>query len=299
LSLAADPPVEYRPQPRLAEDSGFFPPLLVQESQVGILWHGYAKEAWAYLSSLGWAAMPVLMNFDPATLDLPVLFIPSGGLYGLDNAPSFRARLEAYTASGGVIVALSQQRGYEFSALPGGELEGYGWTEDNSCFNASLYVSDYHPILAGFRKSELTAGVDGFFTQIPDTAEVPLHRSKNGQPGFILYPYREGWVAAGTLYDDWGASNAQSSGDLKRLLRDTISWALDPDGAIPEFDPGVAVTVPLTITNATLWEADSVQITVVSPDGTVHSQQTLRLPGEPGLPSAIPTWPLARTRPWG
>ena len=31
-----------------------------------------------------------------------------------------------------------------------GQLEGNGWSEDNSCILSSLYLSENHPILSGF-----------------------------------------------------------------------------------------------------------------------------------------------------
>jgi hypothetical protein len=108
----------------------------------------------------------VPLDFDPSQLELPVLLIPSGGLYGLENSALSRARLAAYVNGGGVVIALAQQHGADFGALPGG-LGGYGWSEDNSCFDASLYLTTYHPLLSPFDRSTLTAGVDGFFTDLP------------------------------------------------------------------------------------------------------------------------------------
>ena len=165
----------------------------------------------------------------------PVRVSPSGGLSGLNPPPLFHARLEEYARRGGTIVAFAQQHGYEFSALPGGEVSGYGWTEDNSCYSASLYIN-YHQTLSGFSRATLNANVDGYFTAWPDGATVLLTRSKNGMPGAILYPYGAGWIIATTLYDDWGATNWQPGDDSRTFLRDLLSWAVAP-AALPEYSP--------------------------------------------------------------
>lgn len=65
----------------------------------------------------------------------PVLIIPSGALAGIENSEGFKKTLEEYVKQGGTIICFSQQRGYEFSALPGGEnLSDYGWIEDQACW---------------------------------------------------------------------------------------------------------------------------------------------------------------------
>ncbi len=250
---------------------------------VGVLWHGYAEAAQALLASYGWDTTPVMLDFDPDVLDLPVLLIPSGGLYGLDGSPSVRARLEAYAAAGGVILALAQQRGAEFGTLPqpigsSGSAEplgGYGWTEDNSCFESSLYISQYHPLVAGFDRAVLSAGVDGFFTQVPGSASRLLHRTKNGQPALVLYPFGEGWVAATTIYPDWARSNSQPLEAADRLLRDMVSWALDPRTPLLEFHPGETVSLPLTLTNSTTWDAAAAELVVLDNWGRVYRRQTI------------------------
>ena len=131
------------------------------EPAVGILQRGYAANAQSLVESVGERAWPVSIDFDPvATAQLfPVLLIPSGGLYGLENDAVFRARLEEYARQGGTIVAFAQQHGYEYAALPGGlpspagggagggGLSGYGWNEDISCFKAALRMETWHPIL--------------------------------------------------------------------------------------------------------------------------------------------------------
>lgn len=71
-----------------------------------------------------------LRIIDP--VEFPLLIISTGGLYGLDSSTSFKSWLSQYVNSGGVLIAFAQQHGYEFGALPRGELNGYGWAEDQS-----------------------------------------------------------------------------------------------------------------------------------------------------------------------
>jgi hypothetical protein len=74
-------------------------------------------------------------SFSPSDLrENPILIIPSGGLYGLEKSDLFKAKLEEFVKQGGTLICLSQQRGYEYKALPGSEnLSAYGWREDQSC----------------------------------------------------------------------------------------------------------------------------------------------------------------------
>lgn len=89
------------------------------EPRVAVLGSGFDWATARFVEQAGEPVEWVDTEFDPALAeDYPVLVIPSGGLYGLDNSPSFRARLEEYARRGGVIVAFAQQHGYEFAALP-------------------------------------------------------------------------------------------------------------------------------------------------------------------------------------
>jgi len=129
--------------------------------RVAILNNGFAHNLWWLLAQLGEPADYIGTDFDPVAIaqTYPVLLIPSGGLYGLENDAVFRARLEEYARQGGTIVAFAQQHGYEYAALPGGEVNGYGWNEDISCFQAALRMESWHPLLAGFNRDTLTVHV--------------------------------------------------------------------------------------------------------------------------------------------
>ena len=189
--------------------------------RVAILNSDFAHHLWRLVLELGEPADFIGVDFDPVTTAAryPVLLIPSGGLYGLDNDAVFRARLEEYTRQGGVIIAFAQQHGYEYAALPGGEVNGYGWNEDISCFQAALRMETWHPILAGFNRDTLTVHVDGYFAPSPEghwpaDAQVLLSRTANGQPGALLYPYPPFPPVGG---DQGGARLRLRNDDLRRL----------------------------------------------------------------------------------
>ncbi|MBN1314336.1 MAG: hypothetical protein JXA42_02670, partial [Anaerolineales bacterium] len=240
---------------------------------IAVLNNGFAPMTQAFLEQLGEPSTLVEFDFSPAMVDdYPVLVIPSGGLYGIDSSTLFRVRLRDYADNGGTIVVFDQQHGYEYRALPGSRVDGYGWVEDNSCFNASLYISEYHQVLSGFKRSSLTSKIDGYFTTYPEGTITPLNRTKNGMPGLLMYSYGNGWVVATTIYDDFGLFNRQSSSDSHVLIRDLISWAIHPE-EMPEYDPGEPVTLPVTLTNASNVDATSARLYLLDPDRHVVDQQ--------------------------
>jgi|GEM_PF-4273019 hypothetical protein len=179
--------------------------------------------------------------------DFPVFIIPTGGLYGLDSSPAFRSWLEDYVDSGGTLVVFTQQHGYEFLALPGGELAGYGWLEDQSCQFGSVAISAYHPIFSGQDSSVLDANVDGFFTSYPENATVLLTRTKNGQPAMLMYEYGNGTVLATTLYSDMASGLHQGTSAEKKLVRDIVRWAKKPE-EVKSYSPGI-VNISINVTN--------------------------------------------------
>ena len=264
-------------------------PIDRNQPYVGLLWRGYARSAGAMINQAGELYEPVGLTFSPKLAHrVPVLVIPSGGLYGLENSASLRTRLAGYVERGGMVISFDQQRGSHFGVLPapasGDPLAGYGWREDNSCFSSAFYISTYHPVLAGFDKPTLDVHVDGYFTTLPSGADELLNRMKNGQPGLILYPYpassptgdsEGGWVMATTLYDDWGTTHFQGSRDALTLVRDMLSWAFNPDETLSEYDPGDAVSLPITVTNGTSRDATRVELTVLRPDRTIAFTQTV------------------------
>ncbi len=269
-------------------------PVYRRSPRIALLWNGFAEEAAAFLNALGEPYDVLDVNFSPAVAALyPVLLIPSGGLYGLEGSASFRARLEAYAAQGGVILASTQQRGYEFSALPGG-LSGYGWTEDQSCFDAAAYFPQYHQALSSFSQQYINGLVDGYFTTYPTNTVTLLTRDKNGYPAALLYPYpltsppsggtKGGYVIATTLYADWGRSNYQYSQHDHRVWRDMLAWGtlLPESGTFPDFTPGGAVNVNVRLQNVSGQTATSARLILLNPDKGIVEQRTVAAAIAPG-----------------
>ncbi|MFN2189396.1 MAG: RHS repeat-associated core domain-containing protein, partial [Candidatus Promineifilaceae bacterium] len=293
------PDENYSAASPLAPDLGS--PVYRDRPYIGLLWRGYAEETGALINQIGELYERVDTNFNPELVEtVPVLVIPSGGLYGIETSGSFRARLAAYVEAGGTIVSFAQQQGIQFSALPvpasGDTLGGYGWREDSSCFRTSLYLSNYHQMLSGFSKPTLDAHVDGYFTSLPDGATELLNRMKNGQPGLIYYRYpapdQGGYVLATPIYDDWGGTNRQVSQDARILIRDILSWAFDPSEVLAELDPGQLLDLPLEVVNETSQDAAKIEFTIRRPDrGTAYT--TIVDVGVPanGTTTTNITWP--------
>jgi PKD repeat protein/ligand-binding sensor domain-containing protein len=264
--------------------------------QVAILNRGFAANLWQALLQIGEPAVLINADFDPTATarQYPILFIPSGGLYGLENSVVFRQRLEFYAEAGGTIVAFAQQHGYEFNVLPGAQastpqspsLSAYGWQEDNSCYEASLLLAADHPSLSGFSQTALTAHVDGYFSTVPTNTTTLLTRNQNGAPGTILYPHGQGRVIATSMYDDWGAANGQLSDDAQTFLRDLISWAVDPVD-IPTYAPGATVSLSAVVTNDTENEAVAVRFTLVNPAREIVETQVVTTTLAPGASTTL------------
>jgi hypothetical protein len=260
--------------------------------RVAIMQRGAAHEMWQMAFQLGELSTFVDMGFDPVETvrDYPVLLIPSGGLYGLDSAPSFQARLETYARAGGIIIAFDQQHGYEYGALPGGQVSGYGWHEDISCSGASLMMETWHPMLSGLNRAAVYAHVDGFFDSWPSEAQVILSRRANGRPAAILYPYGEGWVFATTIYDDWGSGHGQSYQDARILLRDLLSWAIDEEGSadLPQYAPGDSVTLSIPMTNTSPYTTTFATLRLVDPTRQLVLTQTTSVVIPPQASGSVP-----------
>jgi RHS repeat-associated protein len=281
-------------------------PLYRRTPRIAILWNGFPEEAGAFLNSLGEPYDTLDVDFSPVVAALyPVLLIPSGGLYGLEGSASFRARLEAYVAGGGTILVSAQQKGYEFAALPGG-LSGYGWAEDQSCFNASVYFPQYHQALSGFNGQYLTTLVDGYFTTYPTNTVSLLDRDKNGYPAALLYPYGDGYVMATTIYADWGHSNYQCTRHDHRVWRDLIAWGTlagaTTEGATtegrpyyPDFSPGEPVTVSVRLQNASGQDATAARLIFLDPDKNIFEEQTITVTVSAGDQVTITHTPLHPT----
>lgn len=264
------------------------PWLIDTESNIGILLSGWGEGLGHLLG--GYNTSTALVKPDLTILaepekdlnDLSVLLIGSAGLTGYDNSPTFRSKLANFVENGGTLIAFTSQHGYEFNALPGGELSGYGWLEDQSCHYSSVGITTYHPILSGQDSVTSDANVDGYFTKYPMNATILLSRTKNGQPAMLMYEYGNGTVIATTAYTDWAYGHGQATRDEKNLVRDMIAWAKDPKD-IQNYGAGDIIYIPIEITNNVKVTADNVSFTVIDPDKNIFDHvnvSTTILPNE-------------------
>jgi len=218
----------------------------------------------------------------------PIMIIPTAGLHGLDNSPTFRQKLGDYVSAGGTVIVFAQQHGYEFKSLPGGEVSGYGWNEDQSCHTNAAYINVYHPIFAGQDSANLDANVDGYFTTWPSNTIILLRRTSNGMPAMIAYPYGSGWVVASTLFSDWSYGHGGMTEDELNLVRDLISWAKNPDKEIKEYKPGEMVSINAPVTNHIGNPSNSILLTVLDPNRNVISTAEVMYPLNSGESTEIP-----------
>ncbi|MBI3392767.1 MAG: hypothetical protein HY039_06215, partial [Nitrospirae bacterium] len=194
----------------------------------------------------------------------PLLVVPSGGFFGLENSAFFKALLDEYVKRGGTLVVFSQQHGSWLDLVPGG-VKGYGWLEDQSCQFASSFMEQPHPILAGQTKARPDHNVDGYLTDYPADTTVILRRMANGQPDLITYPYGNGQVVVTTIYSDVAFSLNQITADEKALLRDLLTWARKP-AAVPMAKGGDSVAVQAEVVNRSPFTAATAHIVVADPD---------------------------------
>ena len=214
------------------------------------------------------------IDFSPGILEeYPVLVIPSGGLYGLDNSEAFKRSLEEYIQNGGTVIVFSQQHGYEYNALPG-NISAYGWTEDQSCQWRSSYIDTYHQILSGQDSATCDIVVDGYFGNWPENSTILLRRSRNGMPCMLMYEYGNGRVIATSIFEDWGYTHGQKTQDGIRLVRDLLAWAEDPK-LLPECSPGDDIDLSINIVNDFETDAEQVKITIRNPDQQIIEEKIL------------------------
>lgn len=265
-------------------------------SNMGILTNGFFTSMASLAEKLKEKFAPINIDFSPTILtEHSLLVIPSGGLYGLDSSPIFKANLEEYIKNGGTVVVFAQQHGYEYGVLPG-DISAYGWLEDQSCQYRSTYIDTYHQILSGQDSAYADFYVDGYFTKWPENSTILLRRAKNGMPAMLMYEYGKGRVIVSSIYEDWGYTHGQYTEDGRRLIRDLLSWARDPK-VLPEFSPGASANVPFNIINSSDKAASQIRLTVLNPDKNVIEEKTIAQSVSPGetanishLIPSIPTY---------
>ncbi|WP_456475239.1 FG-GAP-like repeat-containing protein [Candidatus Pyrohabitans sp.] len=212
---------------------------------------------------------------------MKALVIPTGGLYGLDSDEIFKAKLEKFVAEGGVLIVFAQQRGYEYRALPGGELSGYGWAEDISCTWGTVEISHHHPAFAGQSSLRVGANIDGYFTSWPENARILMTKRDTRWPVMIEYRYGRGRVVATTMYSDWAFANGQAARSEVALVRDLLAWAKSPE-VLPEYAPGDIARIPVNVTNRGNVSAREVVFTLVNPEKSILANVSMDLSLAPG-----------------
>jgi hypothetical protein len=237
------------------------------------------------------------LDFEPSIVkDHPVMLVPSGGLFGLENSKLLQAKLDEYVKNGGTLIVFAQQHGYEFSILPVPQesdgifkqISGYGWTEDQSCQCNSSYIDSYHQVLSGQNRSTPSLNVDGYFTNFPSNATVLLRRTANGQPAMIMYDYGLGKVIVTSMYSDFAQGHSQASTEEIALVRDMISWAKNPV-TLQEVKSGEKVSVMVTVANHTPVDAPSVKLLIYEPNRkNLLSEQTITTSIPAGQSITIP-----------
>jgi hypothetical protein len=248
-----------------------FPPVegasvIRRRGQVAVFTPGFSEETLATLEHerLG----PVTASSLNGGLVPPaqVAVVPSGALSGMDQSDQFKAELESYVVSGGTVVVFSQQLGSDFSVLPtpdGLPIDAYGWLEDQSCYSDSSYLEALHPALASQANAVVSSAVDGYFTGLPEGSTVLLRRVRSGTPVMFTYPYGAGRVIVTSSYDDWGGFNQAARG-ARAIIRDTVTWALDP-APLPMYGRGDSVSVPVLVQNTSGKQASQVHLWLMSP----------------------------------
>jgi hypothetical protein len=260
---------------------------------VVVLRHGYFSSASSLIDKSLEPWRRVILSFSPLDVnENPVMVIPTGGLYGMENSEQFKSVLRDYVGQGGTLIVFSQQHGYEFSALPtpdGKPLGGYGWREDQSCQSNSVYVDTWHPVLSSTTQSLISSPVDGFFTDYPSNSTVLLRRRVNAMPAMLAYPYGEGMVIVTSLFEDWGSTHWQSTAQGRAIIRDLITWAKNIGLQIPEYNlrknPTPEVSLNLEVKNLSEKAASKARILWLDPGRNLffEEEKLISIPAGEGI----------------
>ncbi|MDY7079502.1 MAG: DNRLRE domain-containing protein [Chloroflexota bacterium] len=254
---------------------------------VGVLASGFAGATLSALAEVGLPAQlvspwPASGEFGgrPAPYLSPdlaprALVVPAGGLHGIAGSPEAREWLEAYVAGGGLLIAFTQMLGEDWAALPGGQVAGVGYEEDQRCQHASVQAAARSDWLVWMGIERPDIQVDGAFTAWPNDAKVLLLRTQGayaGYPAMIEYPYGAGKVLATSAYGDWAWQAGSWWGDDWQLTRSLLlrAWLLaqgrdvgDPDLPVAEPASTITVAFPLTNTGAFTVTRAKVEIPII------------------------------------
>lgn len=255
---------------------------LLTADAVGVVAAGFAE---ATLSALEAAGLPAQLispwpsggefrgrssPYFPPDLAPRALVIPAGGLHAIAGSPEAREWLEAYVDGGGLLVVFTQAFGEEWAALPGGQVAGVGYEEDQRCQHASVEAAARSDWLVWMGLDRPDIQVDGAFTAWPENADVLLLRTRGryaGHPAMIEYPYGEGTVLATVAYGDWAWQAGNWWGDDWQMTRSVLlrAWLLmrgQDVGDLFSADPDSDITVGFPLTNTGTFTATSAAIEI-------------------------------------
>ncbi|MGC1123328.1 MAG: FG-GAP-like repeat-containing protein [Candidatus Methanofastidiosia archaeon] len=234
---------------------------------ISILDRGYSIGSYRILASLRYPSYPLRLFFSPFEVseELPILVLPSGSLFGLENSFLTKTLLELYVENGGTLIVFSQQHGEDYQILPrGDEIYGYGWREDISCNFKSAGIASYDHLFSGQKDVILNLNVDGFFTKVPEDSTVLLARTRDGTPCLFSYPCGKGKVIVSSLYMDHAYLQGAGTRDEQILLRDMVEWSVH--GSPQAFLPDQSITLPVEITNNSSKAASRIVFSVKNPE---------------------------------
>jgi hypothetical protein len=163
-----------------------FSPYLEEFPFIGILENGNVEAMEKLLEKIGRDWIYVGKNFNPVDLvkSVNLLIIPTGGLFGVQSSPSSQLKLllEQYVSCGGHILCFAEQDSLDYQAIPvpfGESLHAVGWRSSQSCYHGAIYFSQTGPIFSGQTSQRISAGVDGGFSTVPQSAEILVKRTAN------------------------------------------------------------------------------------------------------------------------
>ncbi|MBU7026885.1 MAG: VCBS repeat-containing protein [Theionarchaea archaeon] len=234
---------------------------------ISILDRGYSTGSYRILTSLKYPSYPLKLFFSPFEVSekLPILILPSGSLFGLENSFLTKILLELYVENGGTLIVFSQQHGDDYQVLPrGDEINCYGWREDISCNFKSAAIASYDHVFSGQKDVVLDLNVDGFFTKIPEDSIVFLARTRDGTPCLFSYPYGEGKVVVSSLYMDHAYLQGAGTKDEQILLRDMVEWSVH--GSPQAFLPDQPIVLSVEAANNSSKTASKIVFSVKNPE---------------------------------
>ncbi|MEZ4770332.1 MAG: hypothetical protein R2844_18130 [Caldilineales bacterium] len=236
------------------------------------------------------------------------MVVPSGALTAIANSPGARDWLDAYVSSGGRLIVFTQAFGSDWTALPGGQVAGVGYEEDQRWQHATVEAGMPSDWLVWMGIAKPDVQIDGAFTAWPADANILLRRTFGafaGSPVLIEYPHGAGSVLATTAYGDWAWQTNFWWGDDARMTHSILMRAYllargqDVADAFAG-DPASSVTVSFPIRNTGVSTATMVNVVLPVRLGywgqDYRAQVPVELaPGETGqVVATLPTPPVMR-----